>query len=132
MFDDLRASPEVLWGALIAFGIVVQPLPSALQRCHWYVKAMSGVPVHVPGSAVSVPPSRAAPSIVGVDVLSGRRGATAVVGADRAVAVPPSLRAVTETRSSWPTSAGVAVYDLAVAPSIGTQFAPSASQRCHR
>ena len=28
MFDDLRASPEVLWGALIAFGIVVLLTPA--------------------------------------------------------------------------------------------------------
>src|SRR6186997_3549607 len=28
MFEDLRASPEVLWGALIAFGIVVLLTPA--------------------------------------------------------------------------------------------------------
>src|SRR5690349_7821455 len=108
-----------------------QPLPSALQRCHWKVKAMSGVPVQAPGSAVSVPPSRGGPSIDGVAVLSGSRGATAVVGADCAVAEPASLRAVTTTRRSWLTSAAVAVYVLAAAPSIGVQSAPSAPHRCH-
>ena len=28
MFSDLRANPEVLWGALIAFGIVVLLTPA--------------------------------------------------------------------------------------------------------
>lgn len=28
MFSDLRASPEVLWGALIAFGVVVLLTPA--------------------------------------------------------------------------------------------------------
>ena len=28
MFEDLRANPEVLWGALIAFGIVVLLTPA--------------------------------------------------------------------------------------------------------
>ena len=35
MLDDLRSSPEVLWGALIAFGVVVllRPPSAAWRAC---------------------------------------------------------------------------------------------------
>ena len=89
------------------------------------------MPVHVPRPAVSVEPSRAVPEIVGRPVLAGGATATAVVGAEVAAAEPPSLRAVTTTRNSRPTSAPVAVYVLLVAPEIGWQLPPLASQRCH-
>ena len=68
---------------------------------------MVGVPVQVPRAAVSVPPSRAVPEIVGAAVFSGATGATAVVGAECARRVPPSFVAVTTTRRVRPTSVGV-------------------------
>jgi hypothetical protein len=70
---------------------------------------MSGVPVHVPGSAVSVPPSRASPETLGTAVLAGGAAATRAVAPEAAVSEPPSLRAVTATTIAWPTSAALAV-----------------------
>ena len=46
------------------------PLPSAPQRCHWYVNEV-GAFAHVPLWAVSVFPCRAVPVIVGGEVLLG-------------------------------------------------------------
>ena len=69
---------------------------------------MSGVPVQSPASAVSVPPSATGPETPGVAVFCGACAATAGVGADAAVWVPPSLCAVTRTSTACPTSSGVA------------------------
>src|SRR3954468_1269216 len=44
------------------------------QRCHWRVKAIGAVPLHVPSLAVSVAPDCGAPEIVGLTVLIGGEG----------------------------------------------------------
>jgi hypothetical protein len=67
------------------------------------------VPVQAPVVAVSVSPSRGVPETVGGDVLCAASAATASVGAEVAGVSPPSLRAVTTTRSVAPTSSGPAV-----------------------
>jgi hypothetical protein len=56
---------------------------------------------------------------------------TCAVGFDVAVAVPSVLRAVICTRRRLPRSAAVATYCVLVAPEIGVQLAPAASQPCH-
>jgi hypothetical protein len=61
----------------------------------------------------------------------GAAGDTIWVTPDVDVPVPFSFFAVTCTRSRNPTSADRAGYVLPVAPVIGPQFEPSASQRCH-
>ena len=52
-----------------------QASPWALQRCHWNEWAIVGVPLHVPGLAVSVPPrSTTEPVTLGGTVLAGSLG----------------------------------------------------------
>ena len=65
---------------------------------------MFGVPVHVPRSTVSVPPSRVVPEIVGATVLTGGVAATRAVAAVVAVALPAAFVAVTTTRTVLPAS----------------------------
>ena len=64
-------------------------------------------------------------------MFTGGVARTVSVGADVAAAEPPRCVAVTVTRSVLPTSAGLAMYVAAVAPSMSTQFAPLASHRRH-
>ena len=61
----------------------VQPPPVASQRCHASAKVIGGVPVHEPGTAVSVSPTTAVPVMAGGVVLDG-------VAVERASA--PALR----------------------------------------
>ena len=73
---------------------------------------------------------------VGVEVAAGRVTVepeleTGGVGGDDALAVPAALCAVTATVSACPTSSVTGRYVSVVAPTIGTQPAPAASQRCH-
>ena len=49
----------------------MQPPPAASQRCHASAKAIGGVPVHEPGTAVSVSPTTAVPVMAGGVVLDG-------------------------------------------------------------
>ena len=53
------------------------------------------------------------------------------MGGDEAPAVPLGDVAVTVTTSACPTSAAPGVYVSSVAPRIGAQPAPAASQRFH-
>jgi hypothetical protein len=64
-------------------------------------------PLHVPGEAVSVSPTRGVPASVGGDVFAGPvpTGWTAAVWADVADDDPALLLAVTTTASVFPTSA---------------------------
>ena len=87
------------------------------------------MPVHVPGSAVSVSPTCSSPVIVGGTVLTGGAGTT--VGALAELSLPASFVAVTTTTTAWPWSSSVTVYVGSVAPSMSTQSVPSSSQRCH-
>jgi hypothetical protein len=65
-------SPELTaYAAVVAPRMFVQLLPPASQRRHWYAYEIGCVPVHAPGSAVSVFPSCAMPVIVGGDVFDG-------------------------------------------------------------
>ena len=57
-----------------------------------------GVPVHVPRSAVRVPPSRVVPEIAGAAVLTGGAAATRALAAVVAGVLPAPLAAVTTTR----------------------------------
>ena len=68
---------------------------------------MTGVPAHVPRSAVSVSPSTRSPEIDGAAVLDGGAGATTALGGEVAVSVPPAFVPLTTTTIVWPTSAGV-------------------------
>jgi hypothetical protein len=86
-----------------------QPVPSAAQRRHWYVKSIGPVPVQVPGAAVSTSSSATVPEIVGSAVLTGAAALTVAVGADGAERRPASLTAVTTTRTREPTSSAVSV-----------------------
>src|SRR5438105_12691658 len=61
----------------------------------------------------------------------GLSGGTTPVGAEVAEAEPYTFVALTTTSSVKPASPGAITYVCAVAPGIGTQFAPAASQRCH-
>ena len=58
-------------------------------------------------------------------------GETAAVASELATAVPAPEVAVTKTLSECPTSSVTGRYDSALAPAIGAQFAPAASQRRH-
>ena len=71
---------------------------------------IGSVPVQPPLAAVSVAPSSTAPLTVGGDADSGGRTSTPPPeGAEVAWALPATLVAVTETRTSWPMSSGVSV-----------------------
>src|SRR3954447_11500849 len=74
------------------------------------------------------------PETVGRPVLAGAlpRGTTTGVGPESSCADPERLRAVTETRNVWPTSAAPSAESLSVAPSIALQPAPSVAQRSQR
>src|SRR3954470_3318962 len=89
------------------------------------------VPVHAPAVAVSVAPARAGPSMAGAVVLLGATGATGAVVPDAARSMPPSFAAVTTTRMACPRSSAARSYVRAVAPAIGAQPRPAASQRSH-
>ena len=57
---------------------------------------------------------------------------TAVVPADAAGGDAPfTLVARTVERTTWPPSAVVSVYVVAVAPEMSTQLVPVEEQRCH-
>ena len=64
-------------------------------------------------------------------MLFGGSATVSVLGAEVAVSSPATLVPVTSTRIVDPTSAGVRSYVSSVAPAIGTQLAPAASQRSH-
>ena len=65
------------------------------------------MPVQVPSSSVSVPPSSVLPVSVGATALAGGSAITALVGSELAVASPATLEAVTATRTAWPMSSPV-------------------------
>jgi hypothetical protein len=92
----------------VAPGTSVQLVPVASQRTHWYAY-VAWEPLHVPGSAVRVCPSRGVPEIVGGAVLSGAAGFTEA-GAEVAVAFPAAFVAFTTTRMRFPVSAATVVY----------------------
>src|SRR4051812_6469531 len=92
---------------------------------------MPGVPVHAPGSAVSVRPSRASPVMVGGTELTGGKAAITGVKALVARLVPPAFVAVTPTRIVEVTSSGVSAYVVVVAPAMSTHASPDVSQRRH-
>src|SRR3954451_2575079 len=86
--------------------------PPSLHRCHWYVMPGVGVPVQVPGSAVSIWPATAEPLTDAATVVAGAAGAasTTAVTADVDVSLPESLVAVTTTRIESPTSSSPRTY----------------------
>src|SRR5579864_1102828 len=119
----------------IAPTTAVQLAPVASQRRHWYENDV-GAPLHVPTELVSVCPACAVPVTVGSVVAAGRvtvppPAVTATVAGDAALTMPVSVCAVTSSTSACPTSTVTGTYVSAVAPVIGTQLPPAASQRCH-
>ena len=71
------------------------------------MKSIGSVPVHVPGSAVSVSPSTGSPEIVGASVFTGGSASTSAVAGEVALSLPAPFVAVTTTRIAAPTSAAV-------------------------
>ncbi len=67
------------------------------------------MPLQLPGSAVSVCPSRAVPEMVGGEVLLNAAAATTAVWAEVAPLEPALFEAVTATRIVAPTSATTGV-----------------------
>ena len=67
------------------------------------------VPLHVPGSAVSVSPSSGVPETVGTRVLAGGAASAVTVGAAALGTLPPALVAVTTTVRTWSMSLGTSV-----------------------
>ena len=108
-------------------------VPSASQRCHWYVMSIGASPLHVPGSAVSVPPSMPVPlGAAGWRRVDRRRGqrrggrrgdggvvAGGVGGGDLHADRVADVACRSGRRCS------------SVAPAMSVQLEPSASQRCH-
>ena len=89
--------------------MAVQLLPVESQSFHCAVSAGVGVPVHVPGSRVSVCPTVAVPLIEGEVWFAGGLEAvvTTAVGVVVAVVVPAVLVAVMVASIVDPTSAAV-------------------------
>src|SRR4051794_15856173 len=75
-----------------------QLTPLRLHRRHWYVNVIGAVPVHWPGSAVSVEPTCVVPEIVGGDVFVGLTWAAAVPGSGRLSA--PARNAASAARAA--------------------------------
>jgi hypothetical protein len=97
------------------------------------VNVIGAMPDHVPSVALRIWPSRAVPEMTGSPPMSlsgGESGAMTAVAGELELADPSTFVAVTVTRIVVPTSAGTGVYVAALAPAIGTQAAPPASQRC--
>ena len=99
-----------------------------------------GLPVQEPLPALKAWPSVAVPLIVGNAVLAGAAGgggggactaATVADAADVAAVEPPSLVAVTTTRTVSPTSLAVSDRVAALAPAIFTQLPPEELQDSH-
>ena len=68
--------------------MLVQLPPVASQRCHWSLKLIGWVPVHVPWLTVSVAPSFVVPMIVGAAVFFGAWPVAAATPVGRDVATP--------------------------------------------
>src|SRR5581483_5116736 len=62
--------------------------PFSSQRRHWYEYVIGAVPLHSPGSAVSVEPTCGVPEIVGGEVLAGDPGAAFVAAKPNVVDSP--------------------------------------------
>src|SRR5437763_10107905 len=60
-----------LYVCVVAPAIAWQPAPLASQICHWYWKVIGVDPFQVPGLAVAVLPTVAAPLIVGGELFDG-------------------------------------------------------------
>src|SRR4051812_28338200 len=86
------------------------------QRCHWYLNAMFGVPLHVPSLDTQTPRTT---RVDGAPVFAGGAATTTALSAAGAAAVPEVAFAVTWKPIGFPTSALVSVYELPVAPAIG-------------
>src|SRR5215208_1593540 len=79
--------------------------PVRLQRRHWYANVIGSVPVHLPGSAVSVEPTAGVPEIVGGSVFVGLTWAAAVPVSGPLTATAPNAasaasEAATPTRTT--------------------------------
>src|SRR4051794_23869194 len=101
--------------------MTVQAAPAPVHCSHWYAYDV-GLPVHVPGFAVSVSPTTALPVIDGCTVLTGPPlAATVDVWFEFAVELPSAFAAVTTARSVRPASALRTTYVFCVAPAMFVQ-----------
>jgi hypothetical protein len=117
----LRAvtTTTIVWPASARVSVYSRPsapsmstqfVPSVSHRCHWYVWEIGDVPSQPPSPAVNVLPWRAVPVMTGGAELLGAcgvppAGATVADGPEVWSPVPPGPRAVTATRSVFPSSA---------------------------
>src|SRR4051812_42014409 len=108
--------------------MALQPAPLGSHRCHWYASVSGGVPVQVPGAAVSVEPPWAEPEMVGAVWFAGGAAAMAAVAFDVAVALPPGLLAVIWTARSCRTRVESIKYVDDVAPEMLVHAASSVPQ----
>ena len=87
--------------------------------------------VHEPWLADSLSPTRTRPEMCGALPAAGT-SITLPVAVDAAGGDAPfTLVARTVERTTWPPSAVVSWYVVAVAPEISTQLFPAEEQRCH-
>ena len=87
--------------------------------------------VHEPWLPDSFFATRARPEMCGALVTAGT-STTILVPADPAGGETPfTLVARTVERTTWPPSAVVSLYVLAVAPGMPAQLVPVEEQRCH-
>jgi hypothetical protein len=125
--DPTSVAPRVYVDP-VAPAIGAQLAPAGSQRLHWYVNVIGVVPAQPPVETASAWPTVACPEIVGAEVEEGATAETAAVGALTTEAVPALFDAVTVTRIVLATSLERSWYAEPVAPAIGVQFAPAASQ----
>jgi hypothetical protein len=75
----------------VAPAMFAQAAPLALQRCHWYWKAV-GLLLQAPFCAVNDSPTRAVPMIVGADELAGGAATAGAAQTQNAPIIAPKLR----------------------------------------
>src|SRR4051812_50220025 len=80
--------------------------PAPSQRCHWWVKAIAGVPVQAPSCAVRTDASVVVPETDGGVVSAGGSAATTALWGDALGAGPAMFVAPTTPRIVLPAAAG--------------------------
>jgi hypothetical protein len=95
----------IVYAAVVAPAIAVQPFPWKSQRCHWNANVGTGTPLHAPTDPANGDPTATVPVIEGGVTFAGAVATTPVAG-EVAEAVPAALVALTRTRRVVPASAG--------------------------
>jgi len=101
----LRSGDESSYVFPVAPLMLEQLPPVRLHRRHWYANVIGSVPVHLPGSAVSVEPTVGVPEIVGGSVFVGFTWAAALPDSGPLSATAPNAAsaasdAATPTRTT--------------------------------